>query len=276
VCEVGWFQEINTMAQRNNNQTKVRPESANPVSVVASGETEGDDEEEGETLEGEVLEGEDFQQYSTQVTDDVAEVRGLIIQVKAHSKEGRRLMFITASSICVCALTRGQEAMPLLDEFIAALGEEGKNQYRTNSFRKFFETAGPFVWDTNRMVKKGDKEVKKAGLVLHETKRSDLLKARNKDKVAFDSGLMKVSPWKMAGREAGYVPVDVPATLRALAKRARKNLTPEHIAKTKATGEDVAENNLALLDQIEEMLLRYDQARNRAPAQTHVEHATQQ
>jgi hypothetical protein len=68
----------------------------------------------------------------------------------------------------------------------------------------------------------------------------------------------------------------VPSTLRALAKRARKNLTADHIKKTKATAEDVASNNVDLLDQVEELLLRYDQARNRAPAQVHAEHTTQQ
>jgi hypothetical protein len=251
---------------------------ANPVAVVASGETDDHEEQQGEPLNGEVVEGEDYQQYSAQLVDTIEGCEGLIVQVQSHSKEGRRLLFITASSICVTALAQGQRAMPLVDKFFKSLGEEGKNQYRANSFRKFFETAGPFVWDTERMVKSADgkKEVKKAGLVLHDKKRSDLNIARSKDKAAFDSGLMKISPWKMAGREAGYVAVDVPSTLRALAKRARKNLTADHIKKTKATAEDVASNNVDLLDQVEELLLRYDQARNRAPAQVHAEHTTQQ
>lgn len=245
----------------------------NNAVVIAEGETDD------ETIhEGEVLTGENYEQYADRLADTIEGCEVMVEDVKAHSKEGRMKLFITATSICITCATKGHPAMFLVDKFFAALGDEGKNQYRSNSFRKFFETAGPFAWDTNRMVKTADgkKEEKKAGLVLHETKRSDFLSARNKNKAAFDSGLMKVSPWQMAGREAGYVPVDVPATLRALAKRARKNLTKDHITKTKATATDVSENNLDLLDQVEELLLRYDQAKNRAPAHVHAEPVTMQ
>jgi hypothetical protein len=212
-----------------------------------------------EVLNGEILgpagdeqEQEDFSGEAKHIADTERKFTNLCEKISAHSKEGRRLMAIGAASAVVMVTITGD--VKYIDQFLASVGEDS----RRNAFRRYFEVVGPVVWDANREVPKEDGTMKKqAGFVLHKAKQSKAARARSTDKAKYDTGLMIKSPWQVAGREPEYKALSFPELLQRAVKQAKRQKDPAYIKRTKATAEDVKENDFALLDKVEALLAQH-------------------
>lgn len=193
-----------------------------------------------EVLEGEVIspdskaKSEDYTGEAKHLADTERKFTNLCDRISAHSKEGRRLMAIGAASAIIMVTTTGEARF--IDQFLNALGDET----RKNMFRKYFETVGPVTWDKERQVEQPDGTMKKqAGFVLHAKKRASMSRKRGTDKAAFDTALMGKAPWEVVGGEADYKADDFKALLARAIKTAERQRSPDYIAKTKATKEEV-------------------------------------
>jgi hypothetical protein len=176
-------------------------------------------------------------------------------KVVSHNKQTAHLLFTFAASASVMSMISND--VSYINRFMATLGADRRNMFRTNSWRIYFERTGPVEWDKNRMVKKGDREVKEPGFVMHKTKRATMQKNRAKDKASFDSGLLKTAPWNLAGPEQEYKAIDLPKLIAQLVKLAKRQTDEAYLERTSATEEDVKENDLRPLKDLMALSEKY-------------------
>ena len=151
---------------------------------------------------------------------DAQAIRGMIKEGVTKEADLRRHHAITAAKIVVHALRYGD--VSLATEHVNSFGEKGRTFIRSNLLRHWYETYGPFRFDTTT---KGFKK--------HKEKFEELQGRIETDKstASFYGELVDgFKPWDEAKPEPEYVPVNAEDALEQAIKRVEAKLkkNPDH------------------------------------------------
>jgi hypothetical protein len=218
-----------------------------PADQVDEDDVEHIDDDNVEVLgEGaEVAPEEDFTEEVKNVSDTDEAHAAICKALKQNGYEGRRLAMVGGAITVLCVMRTGD--IGYVDEFLDSVGEGA----RRNAWRIWFERMGPVVWDRNREVDNGKgKMVKKAGFVLSTPRRNELNDARRKSKATFDTGLLKLTPWKLTP-EAQYKGMDIHKSIRGILAQAKRQVDPEYLKRTKASEDDLKLNDFEGLNELQ-------------------------
>ena len=145
---------------------------------------------------------------------DAATIRGMIKEGVLKEVDLRKHHAITAARIVVHALRYGD--VSLATEHVNSFGEKGKTFIRSNLLRHWYETYGPFRFDSTT---KGFKKHKERFEELQPRIEDDKTTAK------FYGELVDgFKPWEEAKPEPEYTPVNVEDALDKLIKRIEASL----------------------------------------------------